>query len=783
MRTNGKMPAVRDWQKRGWVCFDEISIIKYATRYRSNVISRVRLLPAYRTRDSIRPVPLTDLLDMDDTPAGLTAQYVEDAWAAIDRIRSGHGSQGEIMRNLSVCLDIPGEALLIGHIDAETLAESWHVVAVDELARNGSQITFPGDDGVRVVLTEDSQVFRVWRRHEHRRAEADSNIRALLDDAEEYLLLRNGNIAIASSRIAQAGVLIRSTRYDLPIERPLTHSDETTPSSTSDEFHQAGVAAIADTRSPSAVLPITWDVDAPADEIASLMHHVALSRPLDRDAIERMEAIRTAMMEGIDLPPERIRGLGESSTFANAELVSRDEFEAHLEPAVQLMCDAFTQAVLQASLMALGYPRELVERTVVAFDPSQAITDPQRVDNAKEAHKAGPLSDAALMRELGFSTGDMATEEELLRRRALTATTDGAITDALLRLLLPDLVIPRTQFVPGAVIVTESGEVVAEQPLESEVIPGEAGVEQAALTAGATLDPQAIVDALSWMLADLDRLAMVEIQRVADETARDAMRHIGVRLRSAAQGDSTLRESLRGVPNRDVAAVLGPRIAGQLAEQAGVSVDEVIAEHRDQFDAAVLAVQAAALDAIARASEETGGTLDRESVQAQQSDDRSEAWLLMAGLLTAWITAKVTAVEQADGGEIPLAALVPGDIVRQVAGRAGGMGGVALGPGGSVTTVAGVPVPGVLSGPTLQQTVAQALRVRYVGAEWIYGPIVLRQQPFPPHLELSGKIVGTWEDASLSNGATFPVTTSYYPGDHAGCRCTWRDVWATTIGD
>ena len=56
--------------------------------------------------------------------------------------------------------------------------------------------------------------------------------------------------------------------------------------------------------------------------------------------------------------------------------------------------------------------------------------------------------------------------------------------------------------------------------------------------------------------------------------------------------------------------------------------------------------------------------------------------------------------------------------------------------------------------------------------EWVYGHDP--RAPFPPHRALDQQRLEHWEDDRLAVVGRFPPVSHYYPGDHAGCLCTYQ---------
>ncbi|MGW1838565.1 hypothetical protein ACWCQH_19300, partial [Streptomyces sp. NPDC002067] len=106
----------------------------------------------------------------------------------------------------------------------------------------------------------------------------------------------------------------------------------------------------------------------------------------------------------------------------------------HLEPKLGLIADALTERYFRPAWEALGVPDP--EAWACWYDTSDLRQRPNRAPEAAEAHSRGVLSDAAYLRELGFSSEDMPDDEEQRRRLLLQlATTNPQLAPAALSAL------------------------------------------------------------------------------------------------------------------------------------------------------------------------------------------------------------------------------------------------------------------------------------------------------------------------------------------------------------
>jgi hypothetical protein len=110
---------------------------------------------------------------------------------------------------------------------------------------------------------------------------------------------------------------------------------------------------------------------------------------------------------------------------------------------------------------------------------------------------------------------------------------------------------------------------------------------------------------------------------------------------------------------------------------------------------------------------------------------------------------------------------IPTPLLRRVMAVAGG----ALGVGAGLDPDAEAAF-GLAFGPLLAR-----LTPEVADLEWVYGPGV-RSKHFQPHRELDGGRFTGPTDPGLS-GSVFAAFPYWYPGDHQGCQCSWKPVYAS----
>lgn len=747
-----KRPKPQEWQRRAWDFYDDIGEVKHAYLYKGDALAQVRLYVGVRVAADEAPTPVHDALELGIP--GLDQTVADLAVGLLARVRSPIGGQSAILRELTQNIGIAGECYLLGRVD-ELGVETWDVLSVDELrAKGGGRWEVVTGPNTGIPLDPDTTyLFRVWRAHPRRSSLPDSAMRAVLDRCEELMLLQQGNMAIAQSRIANTGVLYVDNQLN-PIGPVQPNGPDDAPA---DPFFESLVesmlAAISTPGDAAAVVPPIVRGDGPLnDRIA----WVVQARDLGDAELARQDALVRRIAQGLPVPIERVLGLGDTSTYANALLVTQDEFTSYLEPDAELIADAFTSGWLQPGLVEAlteaGRDTQIAEQLCVWYDASDLIYEPTAEEDSRWLYEHLLISDDAARARLGASPDEAPDDAELARRIAAGQPRAAAVAAT--------LPAPRQ----AALDVTS--------------------VELPALTAAGDSTTQARLDRLAERQATIDRALAARLLAACSAAVDDALRIAGSRLRSAAQGDSQLRARLRGVAAADVGTTLGRAAAARLDVTDDTLLAGAFVTLGDRYDEWVRRAQQASV----RAVQQAGGRIDDrqlDDVTRQQNDDRAAGWAFLLGALVAATAARVfdPTLTAPTFGEFDASLNVAPGLVRQTLTIAGGQTtGTTVGPqgGAALVGVDGVqPAGAVATGPTVGDLLRSTLRARMVGWVWEHAALGEPARPFDPHLELDGVEFDSWTAPQLASDGGWPGVDFYYPGDHDYCTCLFSPRLST----
>ena len=471
------------WQSEAYAYFDEVGEIKYAFLLTGAVISRVKLFVGYVNNPSDNPSRL-------EYVENLPENYLEACQAHFQRLESGFGGIPGLLREAAINLSIAGEAYLLQEKakPASGIPEKWTIRSVDEIEIDNSGNTglrtsssMKGAEGLEPV-SPDAFIGRIWRPHPRWHDDADSSMRALLNLCAELLLLNRTVQATAKSRL-NAGALFIPDGLSVAAQPDVTDVDGDFETAEDDAFEQELIAAmtlpIQDPDSASAVVPLL--IRGPG-ELGNQIKQFSFQRSFDASLAERADRVLERIMQGLDIPKDIVTGLA-NVRYSNAIQIQDSMYRAHIEPLTLLICDALTMIFMRPAMRAMGFDDEVVENTVIWYDPTDILTSADRAVNADKGFDNYLLSGTTWRAAHGFSDTDAPTGDELLNRIVVQrGQVTAELTEAVLARIAPSafkeareaaLEGKETQFPENLQNLLDTGQLPEETEVGSEALPPE----------------------------------------------------------------------------------------------------------------------------------------------------------------------------------------------------------------------------------------------------------------------------------------------------------------------
>lgn len=813
----------QQWQDDAWEYFDLFGFVKQALWLEANQASKARLFAAVANPDDPDGEPIPVDHETSPVPPDVAAQCI----AELARLKGPLGGLPEILRELDLNLEVPGEGYLIGigarpeqvdtygKVTAPAVDESWQVRSTSEVhVQEDGAYRVRDDPGMSLTQgykldPEYDTAIRFWLPHPRYSNLPDSPMHGELEDFETLLILSRQRRAEGKSRLPGGLLLIDSNvTATSPVKAPTDDgsSQSTTGDTVLDAIADALADAIEDESSAAGMAPVTVRVSVPpGSDVSKMVAKVDMSRSSEGWLDSRITLLVESVARGLNLPVEKVMG-HQQTTYANAGQVDEDDFFDHTEPRVVLIVDLLSSAFLRPQLLApddrgAPAPPQFVEwapQIFVWYDASAILGTPDRGASADSGHDRMAISDSAWRAAKGYSEDDAPDPIEVLVRTAIEhGKIGGDFTKALL-----DLLGVTVDVTPG-----ESGDIsgappagVARYRALAELLVERAGLPQlpAQVAALHVLDepipvrstpthstPAVEPLSLSTLsrtaernpgrrLVDLDRDLRTRLLILCSTAMTRALEKAGNR---AKQKLPEARALVRNVDSRFVCATLGPSIIAA----GGVDDADLLEGAFDEIESAFMrwgaSAQREALDLAAELG--TGlSTAQRDAFGLRQADDLTEAWQWLKEQLTTQAHARMFAPEVAATlGEFdPDLAVAPG-MIRQAITRAGGTIGVETkGEGDAWVSMRtnGGPAGGIGTGEVVRDALG-ASGNSVEAYQWVYGPAA-RKHPFEPHSDLDGTVFRNFDDDVLANTEGFPEYDYYFPGDHAGCVCDFEPI-------
>lgn len=789
-----------EWQDEAWSYFDDVPEIKYSVWFEGNVMAKVRLYVAVRDADDPDADP-TPIDEADGIPPALVAQ----AKAELQRLKGPLGGKSEIVRELNMNLEIAAECYLVGFgarpgPDGTMLPEEWDIKSVSEVEQQGGKYKIkaePGDTKPRVLDPEQDCLIRIWQRHPRYSLLADCAMRGVLSDCEGALLSANAIKAETKSQM-NGGILLLSNNLRADSRRTADEGGEDDEGEATDDvigemLYDLTTDPIQDPSSAASVNPAILFGDPVDIETAK---HITFARPISGELAGRLELFVNRIARGLNLPVEVVLG-HQQTTFANAEQVSEDTYKQHFEPRCLLLTDALTVGFLQPNLLDVNPGQEaLIDRIVIWFDPKAMLKPVDPVASSTEGITSNLISSEAWRRVNGWSEDDAPTAEEQLMRLVIHLRTfDPGTTTAILELFGVELDIPKD--LPGsgpdsgtakagqaaaqrlmalASAAKQRGETFDVAHLMAQVIAEQLEHLHGETVAAVSLPPATralpapaqISRNLGTRLLSIDREVRARLVTAADGALDRTLERAGARLRSRAIKASAIRPMTEGVPNRQLAATLGPTVVRAVAADTELIGEDAWAQLEQQFMTWGAQAQQRAIDAV---NDVIGfSTGERDDLMLRQSSSLAESWGWLREQLDVLASTRLYGPDPLapDVGEFDPTSKVPTGLIRQALARAGGATGLTeTGTNPYVAVNHGDPLGGIGTGETLMGAVT-AGGGEIEAYQWVYGD-AYRATNFEPHLDLDGDVFTDFTSEVLVAGDF--VGDYYFPGDHDGCVC------------
>lgn len=407
-------PAYNEVQDQLWGFYETLEEFAAAVHWKANLLSGIRLVAA-------------EFIPGDDEPKILTEGPAADA---IAQFAGGVGGQSQLLGEMAIHLNVPGEGWLAGFYD-DRGEEQWRVFSAEEIRIKQDRYQYRIGDGQRdwLDLGDDAIVIRFWRADARRGWLARPRAAHALGAMVELDLINKRIMAETASRMASNGILLydknRLSFGDTP-----GNADIAAPDQFAVVLVDVGSRGMKDPLSSEATIkiPIGVDRDENAEiPLSDYVYPLDLSNPLGERILDQRASAIQRVASVLEMTTERLTGMSELSHWGQAQ-VEESGIQVYVAPDMELLVHAITTGYLHPYLEAAGHSvmTPAGGKIVTWYDYSNIVQRPDRSGVATEAYDRLELSPPAYRREIGFSEGDAPTPAQLdemtdkLRRRSQT---------------------------------------------------------------------------------------------------------------------------------------------------------------------------------------------------------------------------------------------------------------------------------------------------------------------------------------------------------------------------
>lgn len=388
-----------DWQNECWEMLDLVGELRYYTSWRASSCSRVRLVASEINSEGL---PTGDIAE-DNAEGQRVAEIVQ-------AIAGGPLGQAQLIKRATECLTIPGEHWIV--ILVRDDGEHWLAITKEEWkSKAGGTAEIEMPDGTKHDFVKGTdRMFRVWNPRPRRAKEPDSPVRACLDPLREIVRTSKKIKNASKSRLIGNGVVFLPQEMSLPsAQTPVPEDQLTLPGAPvpvvtgvsaadqlSNMLYNVASVAIDDEDSQAAFIPILATV--PGEHLQKV-NHLKFGNEVTEVEIKTRDNAIIRLATGLDVSPERLLGLGTNSNHWSAWQIGDEDVQLHIKPVIETLCAAINDQVLKATLIREGIDPA---KYVLWYDASQLTADPDKTDEATEAHDRGAITSEAYRKYLGL---------------------------------------------------------------------------------------------------------------------------------------------------------------------------------------------------------------------------------------------------------------------------------------------------------------------------------------------------------------------------------------------
>lgn len=328
----------------------------------------------------------------------------------------GPERQPDLLRLAGTSMIVSGEFWILG-LSVDGDEDKWFVVQPNELRQLENFLSYPEADPLRQFVYDTGNtryelregrdiVFRVWTPHPNFTACADSPGRTLQMTLVELEILSQYILAQARSRLASGGVW----PWPASAEQPSDDSQPVNADSLMQRMLDAAKANLTNYGSAAQLVPII--VEMPIDVFDKIKDPIMFGTILSEQAMKLREENRSVVAHGLEIPPEIITGMGDS-THWNGPMIDQSGVDTAVVPILTRIVNALTEIIL-VPWLKINDPKN-VKKYRVWFDTAALVNRPNRLKETLELYQQGIVSLDEVLKAADLPESAKMSEDEALK--------------------------------------------------------------------------------------------------------------------------------------------------------------------------------------------------------------------------------------------------------------------------------------------------------------------------------------------------------------------------------
>lgn len=389
--------GVEMWQKDAWYFYDSIGELR-------SPVTRMALALSQAT-------PYAATVDPDTgEESGATRSEDPRAQAAMRQILGGAKARAQILFLYVVAWMISGESYIIVR-SRPGQPDQWLALTGSKLINQGGSWSYIDPYTMeRIQLNEGSDLLlRVFSPHPDDQGKADSAVRSALPILAEIEKTSQNIAARLDSRVASNGLLFLPEEADYPTG----YEGQAGAGAWTAYLTDIMSTSLTNPGQASAQVPIVGVL--PAEVIQSILH-VDLATVFDSAVQGLRESDLSRLAAALDMPKSTAEGTEAESNHWTAWQIEETTFKVYGQPLLERLSDSLTEYWFRPALIAMGMNAEEADRTIIAWDVTGIVQEPDQTENVKWLWENLLVSDEVALSTFGMTEDDRPSPDEYARR-------------------------------------------------------------------------------------------------------------------------------------------------------------------------------------------------------------------------------------------------------------------------------------------------------------------------------------------------------------------------------